>query len=265
MNISFSAAASAAYTHACQPPAGRQQARVAGDGESESEKAHAPQRLPGHKASGDCDDKKHAEDKKQAGRPNAMRNAHGEILSQEDEDKVRQLQQRDREVRAHEMAHVAAGGGLILRGAVYDYQTGPDNKRYAVGGDVIIDTSPARKPEDTIIKARRIRAAALAPADPSPQDRSVAQKADQMARDAQMEIATRQREKMQQAHSQSSPAADETGSKQGKRADDSGDDAAQATSGSGKYQQIAGRLKALYEGAASAEGGSASSTIHVYA
>lgn len=115
-------------------------------------------------------------------------------LSEEDQRRVSELQKRDREVRAHEMAHVAAGGSLVLRGASFSYETGPDGQRYAVGGEVTIDTSEGRTPQETLEKAARIRAAALAPADPSPQDREVAAMATQMAMRASMELATQQRE-----------------------------------------------------------------------
>ena len=110
-------------------------------------------------------------------------------LTDQEQRLLQQLQQRDREVRAHEMAHVAAGAGLVTRGASYTYQTGPDGQRYAVGGEVSIDTSPGRTPEETLAKAEQIRAAALAPADPSPQDRQVAAQATRMAMEARMELA----------------------------------------------------------------------------
>jgi hypothetical protein len=87
---------------------------------------------------------------------------------------LRRMRQRDREVRDHEQAHVSAGGSLITRGARYEYRRGPDGQRYAVGGEVQIDTSPAREPEATAAKMRQVQSAALAPAQPSPQDRSVA-------------------------------------------------------------------------------------------
>lgn len=109
-------------------------------------------------------------------------------LSAADLSTIAQLQQRDREVRAHEQAHISAGGGLITSGASYTYQAGPDNKRYAIGGEVGIDTSPGRTPEETLDRAARIRAAALAPADPSAQDRQVAAVADRMAMEARMEL-----------------------------------------------------------------------------
>ncbi|HNQ75671.1 MAG TPA: putative metalloprotease CJM1_0395 family protein, partial [Pseudothauera hydrothermalis] len=102
-------------------------------------------------------------------------------LSPQAHQKVAELQRRDREVRAHELAHVAAGAGLIARGANFTYVTGPDGQRYAVAGDVRIDTSPGRTPEETLRRAEQVRAAALAPADPSPQDYAVAAEAARMA------------------------------------------------------------------------------------
>jgi hypothetical protein len=100
-------------------------------------------------------------------------------LSEDERAVVDKLKSRDSAVRAHEMAHVSAAGGLA--GApVYSYQTGPDGKRYAIGGSVSIDTSAESSPEDTIAKAQRIRSAALAPADPSAADRAVASRAARM-------------------------------------------------------------------------------------
>ena len=121
----------------------------------------------------------------------ATTSARDAALSEGELRALQQLQQRDREVRAHEMAHVAAGAGLVTRGASYSYQTGPDGQRYAIGGEVGIDTSPGRTPEERLAKAERIRAAALAPAEPSGQDRQVAAQAARMASDARLEIARR--------------------------------------------------------------------------
>lgn len=88
-----------------------------------------------------------------------------------------ELKARDREVRAHENAHRAAGGDLV-RGGSYDYQQGPDGKRYAVGGDVQIDTTPVPDdPRATAEKMARVIRAALAPAEPSPTDLAVAAQA----------------------------------------------------------------------------------------
>ncbi|HYD78175.1 MAG TPA: putative metalloprotease CJM1_0395 family protein [Paucimonas sp.] len=101
---------------------------------------------------------------------------------------VRELQARDREVRQHEQAHLAAAGGLAVSGPVYTYQRGPDGVNYAVGGEVSIDVSPGRTPQETIERAQLVQAAALAPADPSGADRAVAMQAQQMEQQAQAEL-----------------------------------------------------------------------------
>lgn len=95
----------------------------------------------------------------------------------------------DRKVRAHERAHLAAAGSLAMSGANFSYVTGPDGVRYAVAGDVTIDTSPiSNDPEATLRKAQEIIRAALAPSDPSPQDLRVAANAEAMASRALQEL-----------------------------------------------------------------------------
>ena len=94
---------------------------------------------------------------------------------------------KDQEVRTHEQAHQAAGGPYASA-PTYDYQQGPDGKRYAVGGEVQIDTSPERNPQATITKMEVVKRAALAPAEPSPQDRKVAALADRQRLEAQGEL-----------------------------------------------------------------------------
>lgn len=86
---------------------------------------------------------------------------------------LQELQSRDAEVRQHEAAHMAAGGGLT-GGVRYDFVLGPDNRLYAVGGEVSIRLERGASPEQTIRNARQVRAAALAPAAPSAQDLAVA-------------------------------------------------------------------------------------------
>lgn len=111
----------------------------------------------------------------------------GGELTPDEQQVVAELRTRDAEVRSHESAHMAAGGGLT-GGMSLSYQLGPDGKRYAVGGEVSIDASPGKTPEETVLKAQRIRAAALAPAEPSAQDRSVAARAGQMEADARGQL-----------------------------------------------------------------------------
>ena len=110
--------------------------------------------------------------------------------------RIEELKATDRKVRAHEAAHMAAGGSLVTSGASFGYETGPDGQKYAVSGEVCIDTSKGRTPQETLARAEQIRAAALAPADPSSQDRSVAAAASQMAAEARAEIARENMEKM---------------------------------------------------------------------
>jgi len=108
-------------------------------------------------------------------------------LTPDQERLVQDLAQTDQKVRAHESAHQAAAGGL--GGAVsFTFETGPDGKSYAVGGEVPVDMSSGRTPEETLSKAEQIRAAALAPADPSPQDLSVAAQASQMEAEARDQL-----------------------------------------------------------------------------
>ena len=110
-------------------------------------------------------------------------------LTNAEQDQVRELAATDRKVRAHEAAHQAVGG--TLAGAVsFRYVTGPDGVRYAVGGEVPISLQTvAGDPEATLRNAEQVRAAALAPAQPSAQDRSVAAAAGQVIAQVQVEIA----------------------------------------------------------------------------
>ncbi|HUJ89114.1 MAG TPA: putative metalloprotease CJM1_0395 family protein [Syntrophorhabdales bacterium] len=84
-------------------------------------------------------------------------------------------------------SHKTAGGRYA--GAVrYQYTTGPDRQSYIVGGEVSIDTSEAKTPEETLQKMEQVKAAALAPADPSPQDYSVASTAETIEQKARYEL-----------------------------------------------------------------------------
>jgi hypothetical protein len=135
---------------------------------------------------------------------------------------VQDLKTRDREVRAHEAAHLSAAGSLAQSGASYSYQRGPDGVQYAVGGEVHIDTSAvAGDPETTLAKSQRIRAAALAPAQPSSQDLNVAAQAAQLAVQARAEISQLQRA---EPANKTAPNGDETDSIDGVDGDANGDE-----------------------------------------
>lgn len=122
------------------------------------------------------------------------RDAMGEPLSKEEQKQIDELKKRDQEVRNHEEAHQRVGGQYASAPS-YDYQQGPDGKNYAVGGQVQIDTAPvAGDPDATIAKMDIVKRAALAPAEPSGQDRAVAAQADATAQQARQEKMDMERE-----------------------------------------------------------------------
>jgi hypothetical protein len=110
-------------------------------------------------------------------------------LSEAEKRQVEKLRQRDTKVHNHEQAHISAGGTLITGSAKYKYQTGPDGKQYAVGGEVGIRIPEGKTPEEDLRIAIRVERTALAPVDPSAQDRAVAYKAQAKATNARKELA----------------------------------------------------------------------------
>jgi hypothetical protein len=109
-------------------------------------------------------------------------------LTPAQQQQVAELKARDQEVRQHEQAHLAAAGKLAVSGPTYTYQRGPDGVNYAIGGEVQIALREGRTPEETLENAEQARAAALAPAEPSAQDRAVAAEAAQLIAKAQAEL-----------------------------------------------------------------------------
>lgn len=101
----------------------------------------------------------------------------GQQEQQKQQRQVEVLVERDLEVRKHEQAHQAAGGEHA-GSPTYEYAYGPDGKRYASGGEVAIDIGVIHgDPAATLAKMQQVRAAALAPIEPSSQDLSVARSA----------------------------------------------------------------------------------------
>ncbi len=128
---------------------------------------------------------------------------------------IEQLSARDREVHAHERAH-ASVGGAYAGAPVFQYERGPDGVSYAVAGEVPISTSKVNgDPQATIEKAQQIRRAALAPADPSPQDRQVAAYATQLELEARQELRNaEQKDRQAEQASPDAKASDEESSLQ---------------------------------------------------
>lgn len=114
--------------------------------------------------------------------------SNGQALTEQQLDEIKLLAARDREVRTHERAHAVTGGALTGSPS-YTYEKGPDGRRYAVAGEVSIDASPVPgNPEATIRKMEQVRQAALAPAEPSSQDRKVAAMASQTIAQSRVEV-----------------------------------------------------------------------------
>lgn len=106
-----------------------------------------------------------------------------------EQQQIEELKARDREVRLHEQAH-ARVGGQYAGPPSYEYQRGPDGNNYAVGGQVMIDVAEVpNDPKATIDKMQTVRAAALAPAEPSGADRAIAADATQKMASAQADLA----------------------------------------------------------------------------
>ncbi|WP_341911488.1 putative metalloprotease CJM1_0395 family protein [Ferrovibrio terrae] len=143
-----------------------------------------------------------AQEAGQSGRSDAA--ASGE-LSEEEQAQVAKLKQIDAKVRAHERAHAAAGGAHAGAPS-YSYTRGPDGQMYATSGEVAIDLSAENDPEATLQKATQVAAAALAPADPSGQDRAVAAAAAQLRLQALAQIREEKRAEREQQEAEAGEA-----------------------------------------------------------
>ncbi|NUB24229.1 putative metalloprotease CJM1_0395 family protein [Azospirillum brasilense] len=108
-------------------------------------------------------------------------------LTDDQQRQVQDLKRIDASVRQHEAAHQAAGGPHA-GGASFTFTRGPDGKNYATAGEVQVDAGAESDPEATVRKMDTVKAAALAPSDPSAQDLRVAQQADAMKIQAQQEL-----------------------------------------------------------------------------
>jgi len=98
---------------------------------------------------------------------------------------IAQLKSIEEKVKAHEAAHKS--GGAATGPVSYSYTRGPDGKNYITGGEVPITISTGSTPQETISRMQQVIQAALAPADPSPQDRAVAAQAAAIQQAARLE------------------------------------------------------------------------------
>ncbi len=85
------------------------------------------------------------------------------------------------EGKHRELAHRAVTGNYARGVISYEYETGPDGKKYAVEGHITIDARPIlNNPEASIRKAQAIKSVKL--------DRSVSTEAEKMEREVRMEL-----------------------------------------------------------------------------
>lgn len=106
------------------------------------------------------------------------------------EREIDSLMKRDTQVRSHEQAH-AAVGGIHVGQPAFEFEKGPDGKRYAVEGEVQIDVSVVNgDPLATMAKMKQVYAAAMAPVDPSMADIRVAAEAMRKYNQAREEAGT---------------------------------------------------------------------------
>ncbi|MBE0458941.1 catalase [Pseudoalteromonas sp. KG3] len=138
---------------------------------------------------GDAQQNPEQSEKQQEAKQEAQQQAQAAQQEQQDAEQIKELKARDTEVRIHEQAH-ASVGGQYAGSPSYEYQRGPDGTNYAVGGEVQIDVAEIEgDPQATIEKMQTVRAAALAPAEPSGADRAIAADATQKLAAAQAELA----------------------------------------------------------------------------
>jgi hypothetical protein len=118
-------------------------------------------------------------------------------LTSDEKAQLSQLKAVDSRVKAHEAAHQS--GAAASGGASFTYKKGPDGVMYAVGGEVPVRIQTGSTPQESIANLQGVIATALAPADPSPQDVSIASKARVMMMKAQQELAQEIQEKMRKS------------------------------------------------------------------
>jgi len=115
----------------------------------------------------------------------SARRTDGKSLNHEDAALLQKLKARDAKVRNHEAAHIMAAGGQVHGLPTYTYQTGPDGKRYAIGGSVNISMLRTGDAAYDARQAQNAYRAAMATGEPSTRDMQAAMKARSHALEAE--------------------------------------------------------------------------------
>lgn len=135
-----------------------------------------------------------SDDSKDAGSTSIKSSQSDESLTPQQKQQIAELKARDAEVKSHEQAHRAAAAGISASAPSYEYETGPDGKKYAVGGEVNLSFVQGGDLRSNIANAQAMKAAALAPSQPSGQDMAVARAAERMIAEAKQQLAQQQAE-----------------------------------------------------------------------
>ena len=130
---------------------------------------------------------------KRGGSGSTERALNGKELTEQEIRQVDKLKSREKEVITHELRHQSVGGQYASAPS-YGKEKGPDGRSYITDGSVQISVSEESTPEKTISKMQQVYAAALAPAEPSSADRSVAAKAKSIEASARAELAEQKAE-----------------------------------------------------------------------
>ncbi|MBD3166758.1 hypothetical protein GF324_09180 [bacterium] len=111
-----------------------------------------------------------------------------------EEERTRDLEERDEKVRRRAEAQKAAAGSLAGGSPVYQYEIGPDGRQYAVSGHVNIKVREGRTPEERLKNAEKAERAATAGGEITPKSAQIAAEARREARRAREEIEEQKRE-----------------------------------------------------------------------
>ncbi len=109
-----------------------------------------------------------------------------ERLSDEERKQLEVLRERDQKVRAEQLAEAVRSG--LSAQVQFTYRLGPDGNRYAIDGHVKHSVAPGSTPEQTIERARELRAAILSGAQPSPRDLKTVAEVDRLEAQAKEQI-----------------------------------------------------------------------------
>ena len=116
------------------------------------------------------------EEAQQFDKDDYFRSSKSENFDREDYERVvKRFEDADTQIRTHEQTHSATSN--IVSTPQYDYQTGPDGKLYATGGEVRVDTSIPKDEKAAQAKLDEIEDTSSAPNNLSSADAQISRQA----------------------------------------------------------------------------------------